>query len=139
MILIMEVVIMIDKVEYWLDLCDDNSKSAKLLLNGKQYLDAGFFCHQIAEKALKAVIAENTAEIPPKIHKLSRLADMAHLTNELSDDQIRLLVELDPLNIEARYPDYKASIAKTLNAERTTKILAETERFLCWIKKRLGK
>ena len=130
---------MLDKVKYWLDLCDNDIISAKLLLNGKQYLDAGFFCHQVAEKALKAVVASATDEVPPKIHKLKRLADIGQLTRELSQEQVNYLIELDPLNIEARYPDYKANIAKTVTAERTARIFTETEEFLCWIKQRLGK
>ena len=61
---------MLNKVEYWLDLAADDVLSAKTLLDGKRYLHAGFFCHLIAEKALKAVIANATSEIPPYIHNL---------------------------------------------------------------------
>ena len=128
-----------DKVEYWLKLCDDNIVSARILLKGKQYLDAGFFCHQITEKALKAVIANISEEVPPKIHKLKKLADIGQLTCDLSQDQISLLIELDPLNIEARYPDYKDNISKTMTAEKAERILKRTEEFLCWIKQKLEK
>jgi len=51
-----------NKVEYWLNLCDDNMISAKWLLKGDRYLDTAFFCHQITEKALKAVVANVTGE-----------------------------------------------------------------------------
>jgi len=130
---------MLDKVEYWLGLCDDNMVSANLLLKGKQYLDTGFFCHQIAEKALKAVVASVTTEIPPKIHDLTKLAERGGIYDDLSEAQLDYLEELNPLNIEARYPDYKANIAKTMTAEKTMRILKETEEFLCWIKEKLGK
>ncbi|MCL2020374.1 MAG: HEPN domain-containing protein [Oscillospiraceae bacterium] len=128
-----------DKVEYWLGLCDDNMVSARLLLNGKQYLDTGFFCHQIAEKALKAVVANVTTEVPPRIHDLSKLAERGGIYDDLSEAQLDYLEELNPLNIEARYPDYKTNIAKTMTAQRITKIFKETEGFLCWIKEKLGR
>lgn len=57
---------MLDKVEYWLDLAADDVSVAELLLNGQKYLQAGFFCHLIAEKALKAMVVSITSEIPPK-------------------------------------------------------------------------
>jgi hypothetical protein len=46
------VVNMLDKVKYWLDLCDEDMAVADLLIKGNKYLQAGFFCHLVAEKAL---------------------------------------------------------------------------------------
>ena len=66
---------MLNKVEYWLELADDDMSVAKVLLDSKKFLHSGFFCHLIAEKALKAVIASVTSEVPPKTHDLSRLAE----------------------------------------------------------------
>ena len=51
----------------------------------------------------------------------------------------RILEELNPLNIEARYPDYKASIVSILTAEKTINLLKETEGFLHWTKQWLGR
>ena len=130
---------MFDKVEYWLDLCDDNMISARILLNSKRNMDVGFYCHQITEKALKAMVASVTMEIPPKIHDLKKLASKGKISDILSEKQLEFLVELEPLNIEARYPDYKRSIAKMMTDEKTARIFKETEEFLCWIKQRLGK
>ena len=130
---------MIDKVDYWIDLADDDVSAANLLLSGKKNMQAGFFCHLVAEKALKAIIASNSPEPPPKTHDLTKLAQRGGILSDLSEEQLNLLDELNPLNIEARYPDYKASIAKILTAEKTASILNETEAFLCWIKQRLGK
>ena len=128
-----------EKVEYWLDLADEDILAAKVLLEGKRYLHAGFFCHLIAEKALKAVVMSVTAEAPPRIHDLTRLAECGGIFDELSKEQFDLLETLNPLNIEARYPEYKEKIAKILTPQKTADILKETEVFLCWIKKRLEK
>ena len=93
----------------------------------------------IVEKAIKAVIADITSEIPPRIHDLEKLAVRGNISNDLSSEQLALLDELGPLQIETRYPEYKARIAATLTYERCKQILAETEEFLCWIKQRLEK
>ena len=130
---------MLDKVEYWLGLCDEDLEVAKLLFAGEKYLQMGFFCHLMIEKAIKAVIAQNTNEIPPKIHDLIKLANKAEIYNELSEEQCVLLGRLIPLQIEARYPEYKERIASRLNNETCERLLKETGDLLCWIKQKLGK
>ncbi|MCL2634944.1 MAG: HEPN domain-containing protein [Oscillospiraceae bacterium] len=130
---------MLDKVQYWLDLADDDVLTAKALLNSERFLPMGFFCHLIAEKALKAVIEHNTGEVPPKIHDLEKLAKRGNISDKLSEEQVSFLDELMPLHVDGRYPEYKANISKTLNTEKCTEILEKAEEFLCWIKQELGK
>ena len=130
---------MLDKVEYWLELCEDDLKAAKSLLKSKDFLWMGFICHLIAEKALKAAVADVTSEIPPKTHDLTRLAERGGIIDDLSENQLELLETLNPLNIEARYPEYKERISKMLTQQKSTDILKETEAFLCWIKEKLEK
>jgi len=130
---------MSNKTAYWLDLCDDDLITAKALLNSKRFLHMGFFCHMIVEKSLKAVIANKTSEIPPKIHDLPRLANLGGVWEVLSDNQKELMKKLIPLQIETRYPEYKERIAQTLSSEYCQRLLAETEVFLCWIKQKLEK
>ena len=130
---------MLDKIEYWLDLADEDVSVANLLLSGMKCLQAGFFCHLVAEKALKATIASISSTVPPKTHDLIRLAELGGVIDDLSEAQSDLLEELNPLNIEARYPDHKASIASVLTPEKTANLLSETRDLLCWIKRKLGK
>lgn len=108
-----------ERVEYWLDLADYDLETAKAMLQTKRYLYVGFMCHQTIEKALKAVIARDCAEgeIPPKIHHLLKLADRAGLFAKMSAEQQAFIKELNPLNIEAWYPEYKETIAAGLTAE----------------------
>ncbi|MDR3288988.1 MAG: HEPN domain-containing protein [Peptococcaceae bacterium] len=128
-----------ERVGYWLDLADYDIETAMVMLNGGRYLYVGFMCHQTIEKAIKAIIARDCGkdEIPPKIHDLSRLAVRAKLIDAMSEEQQDFMEELNPLNIEARYPEYKEYIAKTLTPERCKPIIAETEKLLCWIKAQL--
>jgi len=70
---------MFDKAAYWIELCDDDIPVAKSLYATKNYLWMGFLCHLIAEKALKAVIASITDDVPPKDHRLMKLAALAKI------------------------------------------------------------
>lgn len=130
---------MFGKVEYWLELCDDDLVTAKALLEKERLLHMGFFCHLIVEKALKAILASQIDEPPPKIHNLITLAKRSGIITELSEEQLNLLEQLNPLQIEARYPEHKDKIAETLSIEICANLYCETETFLCWIKQKLDK
>ena len=130
---------MLDKVEYWLELCEDDVKAASAMLKSKNYLWTGFICHLIAEKALKAAIANITNEIPPKTHDLPRLAGKTNLRDDISEEHMLLLKKLMPLQIEARYPEYKEKISALLTEVYCAKLVNDTEDFLCWIKAKLGR
>lgn len=130
---------MSDKSAYWFGLSDYDMDTAKAMQKTGRYLYVGFMCHQVIEKALKAAIAESCAEgeIPPKIHHLLKLADRAGLFEKMSPEQQDFIKELNPLNIEARYPEYKEQIAAELSAGICDALIAGTEELLCWIKTRL--
>ena len=130
---------MFDKVEYWLELCDDDLEAAKAMLKSKKFLWTGFICHLVAEKALKAAIANITNEAPPKTHDLPKLANKTNIYGDMSDAHKKLLTKLTPLNIEARYPEYKEKIGALLTESYCDKLLEETEGLLCWIKEKFGK
>ena len=130
---------MLGKTDYWLELCNDDLRAAKNLFASKDYLWMGFICHLIVEKALKSVIASSSNEIPPKDHRLIKLATLANLDGELSEEQENLLDKLSPLQIEARYPSYKEKIIATLTESYCNDLLNETEEFLCWINAKLKK
>jgi len=130
---------MSDKTDYWLRLADEDVISAKVMLKGKRYLWVGFLCHLIVEKSLKAVIAERTNDVPPKIHNLRRLADKAGLINDLSSSQQSLLSKLTNMHIDGRYEEYKDAIRQTLPPEICKTLITETEAFLCMIKTKLGR
>ena len=126
---------MSDHSEYWFELADYDIETAKAMLSTKRYLYVGFMCHQAIEKALKAVISRNCAEgeIPPKVHDLSRLAVRAGIIDDMGEDQQDFIEELNPLNIEARYPAYRDQIYETLTQEKCKELIGGTEELLCWI------
>ncbi len=130
---------MFKKVDYWIELCEDDLKAAKDMLEANNFLWMGFICHLIAEKALKAAVANNTNEMPPKTHDLPKLAAKTNICNDLPENYKNLLNKLTPLQIEARYPEYKEKVASVLTERYCRSMMKETEEFLCWIKTKLGR
>jgi len=126
-------------VELWLGLCDRDLKGAHGMLQTKNYVLGGYQCHQVMEKALKAYIASVSADDPPRIHNLPKLAVVAGLKSELSTEQLELINRLDPLFIEARYSDYKSMLLSQLTPEYCQQLISQTEGFLSWIKSKLSK
>jgi HEPN domain-containing protein len=128
-----------DKVKHWLELSDEDLTVAQILLDGKKFLYSGFMCHMTIEKALKAVIARDCEEgkMPPKIHNLIKLVNRAGLYDKMTDEQLSLIDKLNPLNIEARYPEYKDEIAASMSKESCIELIKQTKEMQCWIKKQL--
>jgi len=131
---------MLDKrAVYWLKLADYDIETARAMLNSGRFLYVGFMCHQTIEKALKAIISRDCeeGEFPPKIHDLLKLAVRAKLFDLMEENQRDYIEDLNPLNIESRYPEYKDEIAAGLSKEICDQLIVGTEELLCWIKKQL--
>jgi len=127
-----------DKVKYWLDLAKEDLDVAQVLLKNGKLLHFGFMCHIVIEKALKAIIAGESANaVVPKIHDLVKLAKRGNVYEKMSDAQKDFLEVLLPLNIEARYPSLKASIHSSLTQATCKETLKETKELLAWIETQL--
>ncbi len=126
-----------NKVIYWIEMSDYDLETADAMLATGRYLYVGFMCHQTIEKILKAYWTNHLAEIPLKIHSLSRLAEKTQLFQIMSDEQLDLIDKLEPLNIEARYPSYKERLLKSLSKEYCTGLLSQTKDLQRWIKNKL--
>jgi len=126
-----------EKVTYWVKISDEDLKIAATMLKNKYRLYTGFMCHQAVEKIFKASYEKLKKETPPYSHDLPRLAKLADFYDLFSVEQKLFLNTLNPLNIEARYPDYKEQIAKTLTDERCKHIFNQTKELLQWIKEKI--
>jgi HEPN domain-containing protein len=123
-----------DKTKYWIEIADYDIETAKAMLTSKRFLYVGFMCHQVIEKIFKAGYEKLKNDTPPYTHDLPRLAELAKFYDLFSNEQKLFLNTLNPLNIEARYPDYKERIAKMLTRERCKKIFEQTKQLQKWTK-----
>jgi HEPN domain-containing protein len=125
------------KIKYWVDLSDYDLETAIAMLQSKRYLYVGFMCHQAIEKILKAYFFKITNESAPFTHSLSYLAKKGSFYNEFSEEQKDFIDQIEPLNIEARYPSYKERLLKSLSENKCQELINSTKTFQKWIKSKL--
>lgn len=129
----------IDKVAYWLDIADYDLETANAMLITRRWLYVGFMCHQVLEKTLKAYWCATQPEDPPYTHNLLNLAQGSKLSENLSIEQKTFIQSMMPLNIEARYPEYKETLMAQLTPDYCQFIYDNTKEMQQWIKEKLSK
>lgn len=102
------------RIKYWIELSDYDFETAEAMLNSKRYLYVGFMCHQAIEKIFKAYFVMLKNETAPFSHSLSYLAKKGEFYNLFSKKQKAFIDQIEPLNIEARYPSHKERLFKSL-------------------------
>lgn len=128
---------MIDKAKYWVELSDYDLVTADALLKSLRFLYVGFMCHQTIEKIFKAYFVQLKNENAPYSHSLSYIAKKGDFYNEFEEEQKKFIDQLEPLNIETRYPLHKERLLKSLNEEKCREILNNTRELQGWIKLKL--
>ncbi len=125
----------IEKIKYWIEIALDDLDSAEIMFDKRKFLQSGFYCHQSVEKILKGYFLYAKKDEPPYTHNLIKLSRESGIDSILEENQINLLNILMPLNIEARYPDEKLSLMKTLDYNKSNQIYNSTVEFVKWIQK----
>ncbi len=125
------------KIKYWVDLSEYDLETAEAMLRSRRYLYVGFMCHQSIEKAFKALYTKLKSESAPYSHSLSYLAKQGNFYGEFSALQKEFIDQIEPLNIEARYPSHKDRLLKSLSDEKCIEIIQNTKEIVEWIKERL--
>lgn len=129
----------LEAIEYWKEIAKYDLETAQAMLETKRFLYVGFMCHQAIEKMLKGYYLFRMGDSPPYSHNLTKIAKMATILEDFSNEQKSVLDVLEPLNIETRYPSYKKQLLKSLTKERCTEILDNTKRLFKWINQKLSK
>ena len=101
-----------------------------------RYLYVLFCCQQAVEKMLKALIAQRTSELPPRLHNLMRLAEVASLT--IPGDTAHLFRKLTDFYIASRYPEELEGAAWRVDASQVQQTYVATEEALRWLSAILG-
>ena len=123
----------IERAKKWLALVKEDLNVAELLFNNGHWLYTAFMCHQVVEKTLKAYWCICRDDDPPFIHDHKRIAEGCGLYTKMNDEQKLFLTTIRQMNIEARYQEYKDTVARTLNKEKTANIINDTKQMYIWI------
>ena len=126
-----------EKVQYWLDIADYDLDTAEAMHQTGRWLYVAFMCHQVIEKTLKAYWCDTQPEDPPYTHNQKRLATGCGLYQQLSPEQRDFIETITNYNIEARYPEDKEELSRTLTEQYCRKIIDDTRQLQQWIKERL--
>ena len=126
-----------DKVAYWLDIADYDLDTAVAMYTTCRWLYVAFMCHQVIEKTLKAYWCATQPIEPPYTHSHMRLADGSGLYDQLDDNQRDFLDTIANYNIEARYPEDKAELSRTLTDAFCKQMIDDTKQLQQWIKDKL--
>ena len=92
------------QIDYWKNGSEEDFAAAQSLLEKGHYRHSLFFAHLALEKMLKAHVVRKINDVPPKIHNLIRLAEIAGL--KLDQESVNFLRSFDMYQLEGRYPDY---------------------------------
>ncbi|HAO23308.1 MAG: hypothetical protein BWK80_22150 [Desulfobacteraceae bacterium IS3] len=123
----------IDKhISHWLNGAEEDWEVANQLILSDKIRHGLFFLHLTLEKIIKAHICRNTNDIAPKLHNLVRLAEVSGIY--FDQTQTDLLAEMNPFNIEGRYPEIWGAVP---SREEADILIERTGEFFRWLKNQL--
>ena len=126
-----------DKVAYWTDIANYDLETAEAMYETGRWLYVAFMCHQAIEKTLKAYWCGRQPEDPPYTHNHKRLASGSGLYDRMTDEQKAFIETVTNYNIEARYPEDKEALARTLTPQACQDLIEYTKQLMTWIKEQL--
>ncbi|MDQ1317397.1 MAG: hypothetical protein QG588_1049, partial [Candidatus Poribacteria bacterium] len=91
-----------------------------------------YFTHLALEKILKAHVCKETRDLAPRIHNPISLSRLAKIN--LSPEQFDILTDMNPLNIEGRYPD---SLETPPTIEEAQVFMKRAEEVFIWLMNQL--
>ena len=126
-----------DRSDKWLEIVTEDMSVAEDLYKTGHWLYTTFMCHQVIEKTLKAYWCVCRDDDPPYLHDHKKIAQGCGLYTKMTEEQVDFIETIKPMNIEARYQEFKNEVARSLNRERTFEILNQTKQLCTWIQERL--
>jgi HEPN domain-containing protein len=125
-----------EHIGYWLESASHDLEAATNLFSSEKYDWCLFIRHLVLEKTLKAIfVFNNENKMPPKIHNLVKLAELARL--DLTKEQKLFFDEVNDFNIETRYPDYKMDFYRRCTKSYSEKYFEKIKEHYNWLKSQI--
>jgi HEPN domain-containing protein len=116
------------QIAFWRDSAKEDWDVARQLVDNGHTRHGLFFAHLALEKILKAIVCNRSQDLAPRLHNLSRLAELAALT--LDTRKMEVLAEMNAFHIEGRYPE---SLTKPPTREEALNYMAGAEGIFQWL------
>jgi HEPN domain-containing protein len=84
------------QIAFWRDSAKEDWDVARQLVDNGRTRHGLFFAHLSLEKILKAIVCKQSQDLAPRLHNLSRLAELAALT--LDAGEMEFLAEITGIN-----------------------------------------
>lgn len=124
-----------DETNNWLDMVEYDLTTAKQMLETGRFVYVIFMCHLAIEKALKAIVCEETNKVPPKTHDLICLINLGRVA--LPGDLLDFVGVINNAGIVTRYPEDLSKLISSYPKEITQKYLDKTSEVIKCIKQDL--
>ena len=115
----------------WLAQVDYDVATAEQMLHAGRYIYVIFMSHMALEKALKALLTEETQKLPPRTHNLIDLAQRAHVV--LSQEQRDFLGKIN--SVVVRSPDDLSAMVSQYPEAIAHDYLERTKELILWLRR----
>jgi HEPN domain-containing protein len=102
------------------------------MLHAGRYIYVIFMSHMALEKALKALVTEETQQLPPRTHNLIDLAQRAQVA--LSQEQQDFLGKINNTSVVVRYPDDLSAMVSQYPEAIARDYLERTKELILWVR-----
>ena len=116
----------------WLAQADYDIETAEQMLHAGRYIYVIFMSHMALEKALKALVTEETQKLPPRTHNLIDLAQRVHVV--LSQEQQDFLGKINNTSVVVRYPDDLSALVSQYPEAIAQDYLERTRELILWVR-----
>jgi HEPN domain-containing protein len=118
------------QIAHWKTSGEEDWAAAQRLLEGGMIRHGLYFSHLALEKLLKGLVCRQTRDLPPRIHNLVSLLELAGLAAEADDLMAQSLAQMNAFQMEGRYPDFVAPPVTPSDAIRYRMKAEEAYRWL---------
>lgn len=112
------------ETDNWLRMVEYDIATARQMFKTGRYVYVIFMCHLAIEKALKAIVCEETGKLPPKTHDLIYLINAGKI--KLSGGLLDFIGIINNASIVTRYPEDLARLVSSYPKTITKKYLEKT-------------
>ena len=116
------------QTEYWVKSAQEDFDVGRELVKADKSRHGLFFLHLALEKMLKACFCKTQRKTPPKIHNLSRLAELAKI--EIDRKKQDGLEMINRFCLEGRYPQEQVVKPSKTDTKRYVKTAEEIYKWL---------